>query len=249
MLTEEQIKKLKPGDPIVIHTTFVRSDAEGDIYYKAQSFSGRNYVYFISPDCVSLPTEHKTVVDARDIFRNMSEGEKAMVDNFLSSYFRETNKQEKMRNALKKMGIDLTNIRPKHDPTRLFKKGDKVRVVEWNGRKNIRNGMIGEVVSDEFSCKVELAIDGWTKDVFYPACHLELVTPVEELEPYFIYESKEEESFDIMKRVGKLNLTRNCIYYKTEINDHAELTREEAKAAAEAECDRLNAEYRKENQK
>jgi hypothetical protein len=143
-----------------------------------------------------------------------------------------------------------SSIVNKHDPCRLFKKGDKVRIVEYKGRHTGYDKKIYKVCEDEEESGryIKLSLDGYIGHFTVDAAYLELLIPVEELEPYFIYESKEEESFDIMKRVGKLHLTRNCIYFKTEINDHAELTREEALAAAEAERDRLNAEWRKEHE-
>lgn len=119
----------------------------------------------------------------------------------------------------------------KHSPCRKFRKGDKVRVVEWNGRDIARVGQIGYVVSDEYNSRVELTIDGWTKDVFYPACHLELVTPAEELEPYSI----ETCQYGYTVNKGELILAT----YNDENHPHA-------KEAAEAECARLNAEWRKE---
>ena len=125
--------------------------------------------------------------------------------------------------------------KPKYDPCRLFKKGDKVRVVEWNGRDIARVGQIGYVVSDEHNSRVELSIDGWTKDVFYPACHLELVTPVEELEPYRV-ETGGYNRFRIKKG--------NLEYSYFPFGEHCVLSMDEAKAAAEAECARLNDEYR-----
>ena len=122
---------------------------------------------------------------------------------------------------------------PKYDPCRKFRKGDKVRVVEWNGRDIARVGQIGYVVSDEYNSRVELTIDGWTKDVFYPACHLELVTPVEELEPFRV-----EENCGVWR---VLNKKSNLIASAYNESGH-----HHAKEAAEAERDRLNAEYRKE---
>ena len=126
---------------------------------------------------------------------------------------------------------------PKHDPTRLFKKGDKVRVVEWNGREIARIGMIGKVVSDEFNCKVELAINGWTKDVFYPACHLELVTPVEEISTYRVGAFATNGELCVWKDQGG-KTEKVCSF---NVNTHPN-----AKAAAEAERDRLNAKSRME---
>lgn len=118
----------------------------------------------------------------------------------------------------------------KYDPCRKFRKGDMVRVVEWNGRDIARVGEIGHVVSDEHNSRVELAIDGWTKEVYYPACHLKLVAPVEEQEPYFI--EKSSNSYRLMNCNGEL------LAHYWEDHPHA-------KVAAEAECKRLNAEYRK----
>lgn len=134
-----------------------------------------------------------------------------------------------------------------YDPCRKFKKGDKVRVVEWQGRHIARVGQMGYVVADEKNCIVELAIDGWTKDIFYPTCHLELVTPVEELNPYIVKEIREDngEFFEIVsyevRKDGRTVAEFFC-------NDTNALTRKQAKEGAEAECDRLNAEWRKEQE-
>lgn len=176
MLTEEQIKNLKPGDPIVIHTTVRYIDTEGDLWFPCPRILDAEDSSYIDPKHVSLPSG--------------------------------------------------TVEQPKHDPTRLFKKGDKVRVVEWNGRKNIRAGMIGKVVSDEFNCKVELAIDGWPNGVYYQACFLELVTSVEELEPYSI----DPANTNVLFKRGKKFAT-------FEDDDEAQEV-----------CDRLNAEHRKERE-
>ena len=127
----------------------------------------------------------------------------------------------------------LVGSQPKYDPCRLFRKGDKVRVVEWNGRDIARVGQIGYVVSDEYNSRVELSIDGWTKDVFYPACHLELVTPVEELEPFRV-----EENCGVWR---VLNKKSNLIASAYNESGHPH-----AKESAEAERDRLNTEHRKE---
>lgn len=130
---------------------------------------------------------------------------------------------------------------PKHDPCRLFKKGDKVRVVEWNGRTSLRDGQVGFVVkNEEASGMVELSIDGWKNGAFYHACNLELVTPVEETEPYSIGKSDYNGFVNIEKK-GKIIA---MIPYGKDLHEHK--TREEAFAAAEAERDRLNVEYRKE---
>lgn len=173
-LTEEQIKKLEPGDILVIHTTFDHIDDEGDLWFACPQMFDEHSIEYIHPKCVSLPGE--------------------------------------------------TVEKPKHDPCRLFKKGDEVRVVAWNGRDIARIGQIGRVVSDEHNSRVELAIDGWTSSVYYPACHLELVTSVEELEPYSI----DPANTNVLFKRGKKFAT-------FEDDDEAQEL-----------CDRLNAEWRKE---
>lgn len=134
--------------------------------------------------------------------------------------------------------IKNTDPPKKYDPCRLFKKGDKVRVVEWSGRDIVRVGQIGYVVSDEHNSRVELSIEGWRKGVFYPACHLELITPVEELEPYVICEN--DASYEVRLHSKKENHTM-AIYNKNAYGDWLK-----ARYAAATECDRLNAEHRKE---
>lgn len=142
---------------------------------------------------------------------------------------------------------EIPETYPKHDPCRKFRKGDKVRVVRWNGRDIARVGQIGYVVADEYNSRVELAIDGWTKDVFYPACHLELVTPVEELEPYYVSTNIDCSTCTIFKRVGEKKFVHSAYYFVNGRGcSNAILGINEANAAAEAECARLNAEYRKE---
>lgn len=129
--------------------------------------------------------------------------------------------------------IKNTETAPKYDPCRRFKKGDEVRVVVWNGRTCRREGQVGFVVKDEeASGMVELSIDGWKNGVFYHACLLELVIPVEELEPYGIAENLHGW---IVYKDNPGNVVANF----NNMHPHA-------KEAAEAECARLNAEYRKE---
>ncbi len=130
--------------------------------------------------------------------------------------------------------ISKTNVipeaSPKYDLCHKFKAGDKVRVVENKGRKQACSGSLATVKQDEDENKVLIAIDGsgiWWVD----AAYLELVTPVEELEPYSVGETTDY--FSVDKDDEELSL-----YWK---DKHPN-----AKAAAEAECKRLNAEYRKE---
>lgn len=77
--------------------------------------------------------------------------------------------------------------KPKYDPCRKFKKGDVVRIVDWNGRAPIflkkHIGTIQIVDCDEDSNGVA-GIVGDIEAAY--AANLKLVTPVEELEPYSI---------------------------------------------------------------
>ena len=136
-------------------------------------------------------------------------------------------------------GLDVKEISvyepPKYDPRRLFKKGDKVRVVDWNGRTLDRKGKIGEVTEDELGGRVTFSVGSHTFKICYPVCFLELVTPVEELEPYFIMELKG--AYGVYNT--RFQPEAEVCHFFTDMHPHA-------KQAAEAERDRLNAEYRKE---
>jgi hypothetical protein len=89
------------------------------------------------------------------------------------------------------------------------------------------------VREDEKNSKVEIGIIG--VDCAHASadpCYLELVTPVEELEPYII---REYADFYAVEKDG----AQYSIFFKGSYHDNA-------KKAAEAERDRLNAEWRKE---
>lgn len=132
---------------------------------------------------------------------------------------------------------------PKHDPCRLFKKGDRAQVVERNGRTPtcfpVGRIKVGDIVTVAENEAGDVFIKVLTKDgheMMVPWFMLELVTPVEEMERYavdtgdiawFVVDRKHES--------GELNV---AMYMNTHPNP---------KAAAEAERDRLNAEYRKEH--
>ena len=132
---------------------------------------------------------------------------------------------------------------PKHDPTRLFRKGDKVRTVKRRGRYyssadekyadlilTVHSDEVTDSRQSEIWVEVETEDDEtcWNTDPVY----LELVTPVEEIEPYKLIDSPN--TYNIV-RDSAMVMT---IHKKSHPN---------AKAAAEAERDRLNAEYRKEH--
>ena len=204
MLTKEQIKNLKPGDPVVISTMFICVDTDGDIRFKAPSLNGSSFVHFISPKHVSLPSEHGTEVPTT-----------------------------------------------KYAPTRPYQKGDRAQVVERNGRTitcfpagRIKVGDIVTVAENENGdvfIKV-LTEDGY--EMMVPWFMLELITPVDELEPYSVEESCGGANLHcfILKR-GEKHLS---YYLYRSGNANHFYTREEAKAAAKAGCKRLNEEYRKE---
>lgn len=150
--------------------------------------------------------------------------------------------------------LSLPPAEPKYDPCRRFKAGDKVRIVQCKGRDfsyeaKRHRGKITEVLSDEDNCSVEInilkeaeGIEGITIGI--DPAYLELITPVEELEPYSI----------IVKPEGY-----HCVRIMKGTKIHSSIpfdagecvcrTLEEAKAAAEEERDRLNAKHGKEGEK
>ena len=181
MLTQEQIKNLKPGDPVVVRGEFKSVDDDGDFWIKTD-----NCYRCYDPLYVSLPSEHGTSVPT-----------------------------------------------PKHDPTRLFKEGDivKRRIVDGRTDIDVAEGINltvtrGEGIYGNLVVKEPNGRSIVTKSVF-----LELITPVEELEPYKLIDSPN--TYNIV-RDSAMVMT---IHKKSHPN---------AKAAAEAERDRLNAEHRKE---
>ncbi len=131
--------------------------------------------------------------------------------------------------------------KPKYDPCRLFKNGDRVTPKEVNGRHPGNRGAIFTVRQDEAESgrNILLTLDGHIGSITIDAAYLELVTPVEELMPYSIGKSDYNGFVNIEKK-GKIIA---MIPYGKELHEHK--TEEEALAAAEAERDRLNAEYRK----
>lgn len=147
----------------------------------------------------------------------------------------------------------------KHDPCRLFKKGDKVRVVEYKGRRPGYNKNIYKVGEDEEESgrNIILKQDGFIGHITVDAAYLELVTPAEEMEPYYI----ETETFDYEIRNANDDPDIETIlafHIKFQDPDERQIlsvksyyesyvySREHAEADAEAERDRLNAEWRKE---
>lgn len=129
--------------------------------------------------------------------------------------------------------------KPKYDPCRLFKKGDKVKLrEEVQGRETplfmsgLSLGKIYTVAHDEYNNHTVDIIEDECLLGRYSFVYLELVTPVEELEPYII---KEYVDFYAVEKDG----AQYSIFFKGSYYA-------KAKEAAEAECARLNAEHRKE---
>lgn len=141
---------------------------------------------------------------------------------------------------------------PKYDPCRKFRKGDRVRLVARNGRNIIAVNWICETnitkLKDDIFTVSEDEHLGYVKleemtmdqeislDVLIPVCFLELVTPVEELEPYFVQENQNVvEVFSIDDKDVPAT-----VFFKSKHKN--------ARERAEAEKDRLNAEHRKEQE-
>lgn len=136
--------------------------------------------------------------------------------------------------------------KPKYDPCRKFREGDIVEPCQVKGRWWSRgwkdlSGIRFTVTEDE---NEDGLMGVKAPDSIHPqpaeAVFFQLVTPVEELEPYVVEDSIPN-AFDICWRETGDNL---ATYW---FNDPPiTYTQEEAKAAAETECARLNAEWRKE---
>lgn len=144
-------------------------------------------------------------------------------------------------------GTKNTETAPKYDPSRKFRKGDKVRVVEWNGRRPQCEALLGKetiVLRDESPLGVRIQIGESGESYCTPeTCFLELVTPVEERKPYYINEIYDIDDGNLIGYEVARGDTRDSIFYGGE--NHLR-TIEQAKERAEAERDLLNAEHRKE---
>ena len=133
---------------------------------------------------------------------------------------------------------------PKYDPCRKFRKGDKVRLVPFHGRCPIMYGEnvfgIEEIltVEENENKEYEVLVNGSSARQMFHSCFLELVTPVEDLEPYSVHET------DYLYRVMQSVACGEQVVCESRKNTHPH-----AKEAAEAERARLNEEWRKEHQK
>ena len=185
MLTPEQIKNLKPGDPIVINTEIHHVDKYGTIWFNARTKYCTLNLDAISPELVSLPSEHGTSVPT-----------------------------------------------PKYDPARKFCKGDivKRRTVDGRTDPDLPEDIPLAVTTDEARHGNVRVQEPNGRSVSTKAVFLELVSPVEEREAYTIELAVSGKGTDYrIKKDGVIICAYSCAHPN-------------AKAAAEAECDRLNAE-------
>lgn len=125
--------------------------------------------------------------------------------------------------------LSLPPTPPKHDPCRKFRKGDKVRIVKWNGRIPL---CLDDCIGSEYTVSLDEGINGFVHiegeiEIVHVA-HLELITPVEESDLYYIVDSPH--AFSICKHGGSIFV---ATFYKDQ--PHA---REHAKKY----CADLNAE-------
>lgn len=140
----------------------------------------------------------------------------------------------------------------KYDPCRLFKEGDIVEPCQVKGRWfgtawKKRSGILFTVTTDEDEEGVMWVQDPdslHAQDV--EAVFFRLVTPVEELEPHFIEESNDGAT--IVWTVKKRNCSQGLDFrYCPGWGGNIFFSENHCRKHAEAECKRLNAEYRKEN--
>ncbi len=141
---------------------------------------------------------------------------------------------------------------PKYDPRRKYKEGDMVSPCFWydrppaayyiseaSGHFTPEDGLY-EVDKDEMPDATVL-VRYKDKVISMQACQLELMTPVEELEPFRVsYTNGECGMFEVMR--GEQCVS---VYPYGSIESRYYKKAEQAQAAAEAERDRLNAEWRK----
>lgn len=145
-------------------------------------------------------------------------------------------------------GTKNTEPAPKYDPCRPYREGDKVRYVKRNGRFcpgshafEEQLSLLGTVVNDEqLDCFVVVNFGNEGDNYLLDPAYLELETPVEELGPYYVEPSTLQTYWEIWRRDSKDGDTL-VVTYKNDYHPHAQ-------AAAEAECERLNAEFRKETE-
>ena len=132
---------------------------------------------------------------------------------------------------------------PKYDPTRLFKKGDKVRVVKCKGRDFNSWARIVVDIDEMLDCDISVIAENGEENSIDPA-YLELIIPVEDSVPYTVVHKPALQHFQI--NYGKLHyMTFPYGLYKSKGWYHTITT---ARDAAEDECKRLNDEWKQSHQ-
>ena len=163
--------------------------------------------------------------------------------------------------------IEVTGVCPpsKYDPYRKFRKfrkGDMVRYCAPDGRiyadrgslrEHIKNRDLTHVVRDEQENGRVGVYDPLDEEnpYYVPAHSLELVTPVEELESYYIIDddcNEEHPFYVIQNRNSKLSSGLDEEIMRFVYGQDYTADKETVLKRAEAECARLNAEYRKERE-
>jgi hypothetical protein len=194
MLTPDQVKNLKPGDKLVVQGEFCQAYNNGNILV---SLSVQRWETSIREIRSFHPSCVSLPSDSARTFCHV-------VDNM---------------------------VKPKYDPTRPYQKGDRARVVERNGRTPtcfpVGRIKVGDIVTVAENEAGDMFIKVLTEDgheMMVPWFMLDLVTPVEELEPYSI----DPTNTNVLFKRGKKFAT---------FEDDDE---------AQEMCDRLNAEHRKE---
>lgn len=160
----------------------------------------------------------------------------------------------------------LDNEKPTTDSAfRPLKVGDIAKCIEVRNRKpncgidGVSVRLDGEIVTvitneaDRENNTVDIKFKCGTVATIDPV-YLELLTPVEELKPYYAVCNLAENAFAVCRTVDGKSVTRMCYFYKEGTHEgegrfcYAEMTESEAKKAAEDERDRLNEEWRKRHQ-
>lgn len=218
-------EEIKVGETYNVRMNLQRIDEDGDFWFRV--FGGDNAVRFLKPTQVE-----RAVYPLSDMANGTKNAETST----------ETPEKEALFATLKKLESLPPNFPhpetpPKYDPCRPFKAGDIVEPCQVKGRwlsegwKN-RKGIRYKVTSDEDDDCVMWVQD---PDSLYPKCvaavFFQLVTPVEELKPYFISEGAG--IIEIWNGKGEVEKTWYYDAVKAGV---------EALAAAEAECAMLNGE-------
>lgn len=134
---------------------------------------------------------------------------------------------------------------PKYSSSRPFRKGDVVELVERNGRcpySLLKYAKLIVQISENSDGMVGLHKKGYEEPILIHYSNLVLVTPVEEMEPYQLNEIYDIDDGDLIGYEVVNGDTKEAIFYG---GKYSSRTLKQAKAAAEAERTRLNAEHRK----